>query len=72
MLRINAASDEQPRCLSGPEEPITVARATERYATWIRGNYAKGSLPSMLSTLRRFGELFDGTLVTGSHFRSAC
>lgn len=47
-----------------PGKPITVARATERYATWIRGNYAMGSLPSMLSVLRRFGELFDGTLVT--------
>jgi integrase len=47
-----------------PGKPITVAKATERYATWIRGNYAKGSLPSMLSVLRRFGDLFDGGLVT--------
>lgn len=34
--------------------PITVGRAVERYSIWIKGNYSPGSLPSMLSTLKRY------------------
>lgn len=44
--------------------PISVGRAIERYSIWTKGNYSPGSLPSMLSALRRYGRLHGQRLVT--------
>ena len=45
-------------------KPITVARATERHGVWVRGNYAPGSIPSMLSVLRSYAGYDGDRLVT--------
>lgn len=47
-----------------PGKPITIDRAVERYTVWLKGNFSPGSVPSMVSALRRFGEHFGSRLVT--------